>query len=181
MRPQSSHSRAHHPLGKTASAFTALPIRLCRPMGGKVVYSPLIDHLCILLVCAMCLAARRLVRPKAVCHDKSCVNAMSRSRRALCGLKLSMNRDLTLFLSLRPSFQKNHKTCIGRGYIRAVAHRSVVAKRTAQSPFACCQPPPQARQRLTHLTWYPHTQTRLGQSHCHTPSANEMRLSIRHA
>ncbi len=53
--------------------------------------------------------------------------------------------------------------------------------RTAHSPFACCQPPPLARQRLTHFTWYPHTQTRLGQSHCHTPSANEMRLSIRHA
>ncbi len=56
-----------------------------------------------------------------------------------------------------------------------------MAKPTAHSPFACCQPPPQARQRLTHLTWYPLTQTRLGQSHCHTPSANEMRLSIRHA
>ncbi len=57
----------------------------------------------------------------------------------------------------------------------------VVAKRTAHNPLACYQPPPQARQRLTHLAWNPHTQTRLGQSHCHTPPVNEMRLSIRHA
>ncbi len=57
----------------------------------------------------------------------------------------------------------------------------IIAKRTAHSPLACYQPLPQARKRLTHLARYPHTQTRLGQSHCHTPPANEMRLSIRHA
>ncbi len=54
------------------------------------------------------------------------------------------------------------------------------AKRTANSPLACCQTPPQARQPLTHLTWCPHTQTRLFQSHCHTPPANGVRLSTHH-
>ncbi len=45
----------------------------------------------------------------------------------------------------------------------------------------CYQPPPpQARHQLNHLAWYPRTQTRLGQSACHVPLANELRLSIRH-
>ncbi len=64
---------------------------------------------------------------------------------------------------------------------KANLHVCAVAKRKAHSPLRCYQPPPQARQRLTHLAWYPHTQTRLGQSHCHTQTANEMRMSIRHA
>ncbi len=60
----------------------------------------------------------------------------------------------------------------------------VVAKRTAHSPFAFCQPPPQSCQWLTHLTWYPHTQTRLGlilgstpkRANAHAMDSSDLRL-----